>query len=103
MFVEQKNFLVDIPDDADELYCSCLCFRWKLLFLEQTNNAKKNKSYLDTEIAADRLPPHSRFRSWPADGITIDMLKIVIGLTFYFGVIKKDKVMWRSLFNAFFT
>ena len=50
------------------------------------------KDYITVKKEKGRIPPKSRFRSWPEEGITIEKLKKFIALTFYFGVVKKDNV-----------
>ena len=91
-FAEDSSFLVDIPDDADELYFLSLFMSDELVdtILLETN--RYARTYIDKELAAGRLPPRSRFRYWPNNGITLEKLKAFIALTFYFGVVKKDNV-----------
>ena len=50
------------------------------------------KDYITVKKEKGRIPPKSRIRSWPEEGITIEKLKKFIALTFYFRVVKKDNV-----------
>ena len=59
------------------------------------------KDYITVEKETGRLPPKSKFRSWPEEGITIEKLKKFIALTFYyFGVVKKDNIKSYWLTNS---
>ena len=91
-FTEEKLFLVDIPDEADELYFFKLFISDELLENVLLEINRYARSYISKELSAERLPPKSRFRLWPGNGITLQKLKIFIALTFYFGVVKKDNV-----------
>ena len=81
-----------VPDDADELYFFSLFINDDLLnnVVLETNHYAKD--YITVEKETGRLPPKSKFRSWPEEGITIEKLKKFIALTFYFGVVKKDNI-----------
>lgn len=89
-FVQQEPFLVDIPEDADELYFLSIFMTDHVLqnITEETNRYAKR--YIDEAKACDKLPQKSRFRQWPEEGMTVNDLKLIIALTFYFGIVKKD-------------
>ena len=70
-FIENSSILVDVPDDADELYF----FNDDLLNNVVLETNRYAKDYITVEKEKGRLPPKSRFRSWPEGGITIEKLK----------------------------
>ena len=88
-FIENSSILVDVPDDADELYFFSLFINDDLLNNVVLETNRYAKDYITVEKETGRLPPKSRFRSWPEEGITIEKLKKFTALTFYFGVVKK--------------
>ena len=91
-FIENSSILVDIPDDADELYFFSLFINDDLLNNVVLETNRYAKDYITIEKEKGRLPPKSTFKSWPEEGITTEKFKKFIALTFYFGFVKKDNV-----------
>ena len=89
-FNQHSGFLIDIPDEVNEMYFFLLFLTDDVLadIVLQTN--KYADLFLQKE--GENLPPKSRFRQWPEGGITVTDLKTFIALTFYFGVVKKENV-----------
>ena len=91
-FIENSSVLVDVPDDADELYFFSLFINNDLLNNVVLDTNHYAKDYINVQKEKGRLPPKSRFRSWSEEGITIEQLKKFIALTFYFAVVKENNV-----------
>ena len=91
-FSNEGGFRVELPEDGNELDFLSLFLPAEVLdsIVSETNTYAFN--YIQNEIGANRLPPHSRFRSWPDTGTTTTRLKAFIALILYFGIIKKDNV-----------
>ena len=79
-FVDQTVAVRDVVENRDNVAISSPGRKKK------SNNPILNGWETTTK---GRLPPKSRFRSGPEEGITIEKLKKFIALTFYFGVVKK--------------
>lgn len=86
------GFLVGIPEDSNEMYFLSLFMTNEVLdnILSETN--KYANDYIEKEKKANKLPPKSRFRQWPEEGISRDRLVRFIALTFYFGIVQKGNV-----------
>ena len=95
-FSMESEILVNIPEDANELYFFALFLPYELLqnIVDETN--RYAGSYIDSLKAGDNLRPKSRFNLWPEEGIDLDVLKQFIALTFQFGLVKKEnlKTYW---------
>jgi len=68
-FTLESKITIDIPDDADEEYFFSLFVPDELFVDIITETNRYAKAYIDHEEAANKLPPRSRFRLWPENGV----------------------------------
>lgn len=88
-FANEGRFLINIPDDADELYFFTLFVTDEVLQSIVTETNRYAAEFLEKNH--EKLKPKSRFRLWKKD-LSVDKLKKFIALTFYFGVVQKRNV-----------
>ena len=90
--MENSGFLIDIPDDADELGFFSHFINDEVLDNLVFEMNEYASWYIEKLTNTGKLAPKSRFRLWPEDCIDKVKIKKFIALTFYFGLMKKDNV-----------